>query len=152
MRALLFFLPLLLFACSPKVVDAPPVTELEPIATSSVPDALAPYGMYREVEPGQTLRARESPTSAFTFVEVSQDSRCPTGVSCVVAGEAVVAVQVGDDVRTIKIEAGKRGSVKFGVPDGYVEVTALDPYPVYGTKTEPGDYRLTARIIKAAQQ
>lgn len=89
--------------------------------------------------------------SAVTFVEVKQDSRCPTGVTCIWEGEAVVALEVRQQDQAPRTESlsthSSRGSSPNSVRVGEVSVrlVGLDPYPVAGAEIEPSEYLLTLR-------
>ncbi len=104
-------------------------------------------GSNPELEAEYSLRLEESVTLddnrlTLTFVEVPRDNRCPTGVQCIVGGEAVVAF----DVRTESSEArltfavGAQADPKHAV-DGYeIEVLAVEPYPTVDRQITAKDY------------
>ncbi len=101
-----------------------------------------------------TLAPGESASSAdvrVTFIRVVSDSRCPLGVACVTAGDAIieVAFTVGRDARKSEMalnEASIRTLVFNGVS---FEFQDLSPYPVAGRQTDPGAYR--ARIMAVSR-
>lgn len=73
------------------------------------------------------------------------DSRCPTGVQCIWAGEATASVTLvqGGDTSTIdmKLDAG---TVALG---GYnISLTAVLPYPKEGVSIDQSDYMLTFHV------
>lgn len=73
------------------------------------------------------------------------DSRCPTGVQCIWAGEATAPVTLaqGEDTSTLdmKLDAG---AVTF---EGYlISLTAALPYPKEGTVIAQDDYMLTFHV------
>lgn len=82
------------------------------------------------------------------FVEVEEDSRCPTGVDCVWEGVAVTLLEVSagteQHVITLQARAGMRQST--GVAGFSVEISALTPYPEYLETIDTGEYRLTLKV------
>jgi hypothetical protein len=96
--------------------------------------------------PGERVIAR-GPDLAVRFAGVSEDSRCPEGVTCVWAGRAVVQVEVGDgEAPTVPLEVGGEPRVVRGLA---LAAEALDPYPRADAATRPEDYRLRLRIERA---
>jgi LysM repeat protein len=95
------------------------------------------------------------------FVEVVEDSRCPTGVECVWAGRARILIRIsssgdvlGFGVQELTLEAGQvdpAGDSVKGASDTYwFELVALDPYPQapkQGAQQEQPDY--TATLVVA---
>ncbi len=88
------------------------------------------------------------PVFGVTFLEVREDSRCPLGVMCIWAGNAVVRVglRLGMgptspyDLNTTVDPT----SVIFG---GYrVTLVGLAPLPLLGTPVPAGDFRATLRV------
>lgn len=104
---------------------------------------------------GETIRL-EGTDLEFTFSAVRQESRCPSDVDCIHAGEA-----------TISITAGKRGNEKkdsetripglvpipyesnevVRVGDFLFQLIRLEPYPDT-SRPDDGPYRATFRIIE----
>lgn len=86
------------------------------------------------------------------FVEVQEDSRCPTGVDCAWEGVAVALLQVGDGTEqhtiTLQARAGMRQST--GVAGYSLEIGALAPYPKYLETIDTGEYRLTLKVTPEA--
>jgi hypothetical protein len=82
------------------------------------------------------------------FDSVLQDSRCPTDVQCVWAGNAAarVRVQISSDVEQT-IDLNTNVGAKEAQFDGYVlRLVSLGPDPVSTTRIEPAAYRLTVRV------
>ena len=97
------------------------------------------------VAPGQTVRAQDL---RVQFLEVVSDTRCPANVTCVSAGDAVVAFELRIDSASSEVELhvvdpGKRSALFQGY---IVELTALAPYPIAGQTIDPDDYRATVNI------
>lgn len=87
------------------------------------------------------------PDLPVTFADVTEDSRCPEGVTCVWAGRAVVQVEVGEgEAPTIALEVGGESRDARGLR---LTAEALDPYPRAGAATRAEDYRLRLRIEDA---
>jgi hypothetical protein len=98
--------------------------------------------------PGQTA-ACKSCDLAFTFIGISEDSRCPRYTNCVWEGQAVIQLQLSGvllETVDIKLRAttNDRANIARG---GYrLSVQTLDPYPESGQKIAPEDYRLTVSL------
>jgi hypothetical protein len=100
---------------------------------------LAPGAPWRLPEPGMTI----------TFEQVVQDSRCPTGLTCIVAGDAAVRIRFdapgtppSSHVLHTNLDsarAAEQGAVR-------VTLTAVAPYPAGDTKPRPEEYRVTLLI------
>jgi hypothetical protein len=93
---------------------------------------------------GQSVQI-EGKDLKITFVGISNDSRCPTGATCVWAGEVSCDVEIR--------HGGKISFVKFvypGAADGYSQLTykgytysfKVEPYPEADKAIPPGKYRL----------
>jgi hypothetical protein len=91
--------------------------------------------------PGDTLSVK--------FTDVTADSRCPTGVQCVWAGEATTVFTVGGNERqtlTLGADAAKARVITRGYQ---VTLVALKPYPSSTGPIAKGDYVATVRITSA---
>lgn len=131
------FLPLcllfLLSSCTAKVAETAAKSGEVKTATFDQPEELAP---------GQSLSIGKN-GAAFTFLRVVSDSRCPQGVNCVRAGEAVVQLQRGTAApEEIIIEVDPKNMIKFPIEGGTINILGLDPYPVARVETTPEAYRL----------
>ncbi len=114
--------------------------------------ATTTYGEQMEVLIGSGLIVAKTP-SAFTFMEVVSDSRCPKGMDCIRAGEAIVRVVLADgSEQNVEINADAKQPAYFAVPEGSVQVMGLEPYPQARVKIDPAGYRLKVRVTKAAVQ
>ena len=86
------------------------------------------------------------------FVAVSEDSRCPTDVNCVWAGNAAVALDFIDGKCTtlLKLNTHQNSqSSENGKAGAYrVKLVKLEPYPRSTEKIAPGDYTATLVITK----
>jgi len=93
--------------------------------------------------PGDAARLKAAHIKG-TFLPVDSDNRCPPGVECIVAGEAVVVLEVakiGNDVQTYKVSTTD-GKLKIDTSTFVMD--DLEPYG-QATKGTP-DYRLTAHF------
>ena len=140
---------LVALGCVPKPADVS--TGAEERSSASIGDVrTVAYDERTELRPGETLEVKKT-NSAFTFVRVVSDSRCPKGLDCIRAGEAKFLVTLpGGGSQTVEVPADGRQPVRFGIPDGTVTVHSLNPYPVARQQTEPGAYRLVVTVAKAA--
>ncbi len=80
------------------------------------------------------------------FVGIDSDSRCPTDVTCVWAGEVIVRLTLSKDGRTK--ELGIKATQSMAV-EGFA-VTVLDVLPVRTTSQPiaPADYRVTLKVTR----
>lgn len=122
------------------------------------PDPSAPETV-REVALGQefTLRSAESVRIAgtdllVTFDRVTEDSRCPTNVNCIWAGNAVVrlATRVAG-VALGPMELHTTTVDKRDAPvDGYrVQLVRLMPTRTEGTTITPDQYVATLSVVRS---
>ena len=100
--------------------------------------------------PGETARVDTDVLVRARFEEVLSDSRCPTNVECVWAGDALVAftLTVGADEQRIELslaDAAKRRASFHGFS---VELTSVNPYPVGNQPIAPRDYRASIIISR----
>ena len=86
------------------------------------------------------------------FTGVPQDSRCPTNVNCVWAGNAEVALEWTYDKCTTPITLNTHGTAAASdeakVGGFRVKLIKLEPYPHSEKKISPSDYIATLRVIK----
>jgi hypothetical protein len=84
------------------------------------------------------------------FISVTEDSRCPTDVECVWAGNAKVKIQVwvrGGETKIFELNTNTRE--KAGQADAYrVELVSLTPARHSKRKIRQNDYRATFSIIR----
>lgn len=131
-----FALALALAACSP--ADSGPRTQNADVTGKEQVVTLA-VGESRELLGGAKV----------TLVAVPSDSRCPTGVQCVWAGSAAVAITLTVDGRdtTATLNSGM-------VPRSYsfhgwsVALRGITPSPAAGQPIPPDQYRATIGVGK----
>ncbi len=86
-----------------------------------------------------------------TLLDVLEDSRCPTGTTCVWAGRAKILVEViekGQSPKQIEVVLGKKlpgentGNIIFSNEALDITVIGLSPYPSVEGKIKKEDYVL----------
>lgn len=85
------------------------------------------------------------------FLEMLEDSRCPTGVNCIWAGNAKVKVRLSKKGETAKIvELDTMNIEKSIVFAGYeIKLAGVTPYPKSGVETKKSDYKLVLSISES---
>ena len=105
------------------------------------------------IKAGEQLKI-EGADFQVKFVDVPQDSRCPTGVNCVWAGNAEVTLNVSYDKCTTNLTLNTNDSPQTKqeekAGDFRVKLIKLDPYPRSDKKIAASDYLATLVITKAA--
>jgi hypothetical protein len=87
---------------------------------------------------------------SLEFMEVAADSRCPTGVQCVWAGEAKCRLSVTYRESVYDVTITQSGS-STGVQDLFQVYSLrfkLEPYPEYGKQITASDYRLVMTVTR----
>jgi len=87
------------------------------------------------------------------FAAVKEDSRCPSDVTCIWAGNAAVQLDVSisrRDSKLLTLNTGGTSSLPGEVLyRGYeLRLLGLNPYPRSKQKIAPGDYTVTVLISK----
>lgn len=84
------------------------------------------------------------------FLSVLEDSRCPTGVECIWAGNAKIQVRVrknGAAAKTIELNSAS-GDLSV-VYEGYVlKLAKLTPHPRANVTTDPKSYRASITVTR----
>ena len=98
-----------------------------------------------QLAPGQSA-VFDAENLAVKFVGIDTDSRCPSDVACVWAGEVVVRLSVRKDSRTKELSIKATQSLPV---DGY-SVTVLDVLPPRASsqRIAPADYRVTLKVAR----
>ena len=83
------------------------------------------------------------------FLDVTGDSRCPTGVQCVWAGEVRAEIEVGDgsSANLTLVEPGHGGQSNQAYKN-YLFSFHVEPYPAVGKPIMKEDYRLLLTVDK----
>lgn len=122
-----------------------------PLATptpTTVPGPDVAFDEPFQIQVGQTVSVG-SADLRFTFFEVSEDSRCPSDVVCIWAGQVVVTVALedgGDDLYSESLIVGNAEAATKKIGDYTVEAMAVDPYPVSTGTIASADYSLTLKV------
>lgn len=118
--------------------------------TSCKQPTRAPLDQPFTLRVGEAARIANGDLDLF-FRRVAADSRCPAGVQCVWAGEAVVALEgrilkAPPESFDVKLSADSPVPAVF---DGYrIRLTKLDPYPAHGTTPDTTAYVATFIVQK----
>ena len=139
----------LLFGCTPKTTA--------PVTTGKMEDAAptgnmnwSTYDQVTDLTIGETFGIRKTEVE-FTFSKVITDSRCPTGLDCFRAGEAVLLITLpGGGSQRVSVPAKGRVPGRFSVPGANVTVMKLSPYPVKQEEINPENYVLSVKAVKAS--
>jgi hypothetical protein len=86
---------------------------------------------------------------SIKFDSVTADSRCPTGVTCVWAGEAKCNMTVTRNGQKQEVVLTQSGSSAENIQDllgAYKVNFQLNPYPKAGSQIKPQDYILSMKI------
>lgn len=95
------------------------------------------------VIPGEDLRIK--------FLEVTEDSRCPQGVTCIWAGQVSCLIEIGDVRSSEQLKLTRLGgTAEFSsqVYNSYTLYFDVQPYPIAGESIAKEDYRLTLIVAK----
>ena len=90
---------------------------------------------------------------SLTFEAVREDSRCPIGVSCVWAGDAVVAITVDDtggDAEAIELHTNARFDLEAAIDGHIVRLVELSPTPRRGSTIPVDRYEATLVVTLRA--
>jgi hypothetical protein len=100
---------------------------------------------------GEALRIGGT-NASLTFARVERDSRCPKGVRCIRAGEAVVVFSVREEdgaVSTLTFEVPPGGGASQSFHGYRIQIVGLDPQVETDVEIAPADYVATIAIQKA---
>lgn len=95
-----------------------------------------------------TLKLNESVTIAGTAIKVgtvTQDSRCPSDVTCIQAGKVVIEVfmtAAGSPTKSSLLEIGKI----IETPTLSIALDKVNPYPISTHKTTDSEYRFVLTV------
>ena len=83
------------------------------------------------------------------FLDITGESRCPTGATCIWAGEVSAEIEVGDGSFTnlTLIEPGHGGQINQTYKN-YLFSFHVEPYPQIGKPIMKEDYRLLLTVDK----
>lgn len=85
----------------------------------------------------------------ITFVRVAEDSRCPTGTTCIWEGDAVAELRVAPAdaaARTLQLHTNTQFAREGRAGNTTVTLERLDPHPSADAPVAAGRYRVTLRF------
>lgn len=86
------------------------------------------------------------------FLEVIEDSRCPTGVDCIWAGNAKIKVQVVGSHSSQVFEFNTNIGAKGDIFDGWaITIDNLTPYPHADKPINPKSYKVKFTISRPSR-
>ena len=108
-----------------------------------------PYAPRFTLGPGESTTV--APRTAFRFVGVTGDSRCPADAVCILGGDALVHVEIlppdGSRVaQELHTGDGRRATVTY--QDIRIDLAELQPYPFSSRTIAPQDYRATFAVTR----
>ena len=105
------------------------------------------------LSPGQSAYIN-SEKMYVKFIGITQDSRCPTGVECVRAGDVNASIEITQNgvksPATLTITGGQNSSMAF-VSQLNTLNASVSPYPAATKTIKKGDYRLLLSVSKSAK-
>jgi uncharacterized lipoprotein YajG len=98
-----------------------------------------------QLAPGQSVKLEDA-RFEVQFNGIAADSRCPSDVACVWAGEVLVQLAIRNEGRTTQHEVREMQSATVG---GYhVTVLQVLPPPRSAQRIAAADYRVTLKISR----
>ncbi len=88
---------------------------------------------------------------SIVFADVTEDSRCPTGVVCIWAGQvscSVLLTKSGGTYTETFTQSGLTSEPATESAMGYLFSFRVEPYPETGQEIAAGDYRLVMTVSK----
>lgn len=150
-------------AAAPPAPEPPPapvaaVTAVAPAAPATPPPSAPSAAAQTDGETITTLHIGESVTPpkstvAVTFTEVSGDSRCPTNVACIWAGDAAVTLRVQPATGAAQVVvlhtgvADRQSATAAGLR---LRLDRLEPSPTFGKPIERSAYVATIAVASSA--
>lgn len=131
---------LLLLAICPLACAANPASQAAP-QDSGTAVVLAP---------GESRRVPEADLT-ISFLRVVEDSRCPTGVTCIREGDAAVLLRAdkpGIPPSEMTLHTSGPGAVEQSVDNVTIKLAGVTPYPAADSKPRPDEYRVTLLVRK----
>ena len=102
--------------------------------------------------PSQTARI-DSESMTIKFIGETHDSRCPTGVECIRAGDVSCSVEITKDGIKNPItltDAAGSGATEGYTFQNYEIIFSVFPYPEAGKTIAKSDYRLLITMSQLA--
>lgn len=129
------------------------------IGVSTALSACADYPSATQAELGKEIILEPGQKAAYTdesleirFVEVVNDSRCPTGVQCIWAGEVSAKIEIvyQDQQKSMVLTQSGSSDAKTQFLD-YQIAFDVQPYPEAQKPIKGKDYRLNLTVTKEAE-
>ena len=118
------------------------------LAVGSVPALVAKRAETLRVQINKEKRFTKSKLSV-RFVELLDDSRCPTDVNCVWAGNAKIKIRVSAHGRSHELTLDTNGPNQAATAEGYsLKLVALTPAPKSNIRINRNGYVATLEAVK----
>jgi len=135
-----FLLPLILFGLVASAASGYALT-------SNGTDEVTGGGRARSVTIGVGESFELPDGSTLEFIEIVEDSRCPSDAVCIWQGQAVLQFEL-DGKRSRSTYTGPDDEVV--VVDGWaIQVLDVQPYPLASRRYDPADVEVTVRVYSA---
>jgi hypothetical protein len=144
MLAVLVTFSVLVTGCDP---ESEPASEPEPESLPAPPSA----ALNTEFQLKILQTAQVADGLAITFKRVDEDSRCPTDVQCVWAGQAIIVIEVvkdGENLGDSNLTLGTPDSEasRVNIPGYRIEALDLSPEP-HSEGIAPSEYVVTLIVF-----
>ena len=111
-------------------------------------DPTAPLDRAFTLDVGQSVSVDDAELS-IKFLRVTEDSRCPSNVQCIWAGNGQIEIESRDDGETIRnVLTTMEGAKEAFVGQYRIQLVSLDPSPMAGQNIPSGNYRATLKVTK----
>ncbi len=108
---------------------------------------------------GETLRVQINKEKRFPknkltvrFVELVEDSRCPTDTNCIWAGNAKIKVRVSKNGRSHELTLDTNGPQSAATAEGYsIKLVGLTPSPRSNIRINRNGYVATFEAVKLSR-
>ena len=110
----------------------------------------ASLGQEISLAAGQTVDISDEDMTV-KFIEITEDSRCPEGATCIWAGQASASVElIKDNITSRMILTETSGSIGFSQSDfaQYILEFHISPYPKVDKPIDKANYRLLLKVEK----
>lgn len=130
----------------PRAATPAPTPRSTPARPAPVDRVVVAPGEPFELALGQTSEVQGTDLS-IRFASVAEDSRCPEGAQCIVAGKARILLNVsGGGEGPAVVELATAPEAADAVRDGQtIRLLELTPHPSMKRSIRPADYR--ARLV-----
>ncbi|MDA1189457.1 MAG: hypothetical protein O2854_07265 [Chloroflexi bacterium] len=117
---------------------------------STVVESEGEVGVSKEMRIGDAVTFGTN-GAKIQFLEVSEDSRCPSDVVCVQAGSATILIGISGagqfpSLFELSLDSGNEASASTFFGGFKITLEVLDPYPVSTVQTAEADYVVTLLV------